>query len=775
MAQLLRARLPSRMLLTFAFLSAAAPALVATATGRGSFVWAATIVSALAAAACVERRLTPLVRAMEAIAAGDRYAALPMAGDRLGARLVGVAEQMRHALIEADARAVAQRSHEAELVIRDAGRALLTERFRGSVGETATGFDAASGGMRRAVGDLAASQDQLRLRASTTAAAAQSAARDFDGLVRAARAAIERIAASAGEIADGRRAADRTAEDLARADQIVRSLAEAARHIGDVSKLIQSIAAQTSMLALNATIEASRAGEAGRGFAVVAAEVKTLANQAANAASEIDGQIRAIRVAVEDTVGAIGAVASSVEAMAEVDHGLAETLAREDAELAHIGARAAEVAREASAALPDIGGATAQAEEAGRIVCSAAEQLLGRTRLVAETVGRFFADLDDGAIRVGILHSLSGTMTSSERPLQELLVMLIEQRNASGGLLGRPIEAVIMDPRSRPELYAEQARALLEERKVDVIFGCWTSASRKATLPVLERLGGLMFYPSQYEGEERSPNIVYAGGTPSQTAIPAVDFLRAQGARRFYLVGVDGVYPRVTNAILRAYLASHGVADADILERYAPADLEDWRAIGDEIRAFGARPGAAIVSTVSGDANLGFFAALALARGRGRGRAGTAVMSLSIGEAELPALAHCEIEGTFVAWNYLHAIETEENRRFIADWRRFKGAADAITNDAMEATWLAFGLWSESVIAAGSPAAASVRAALAHRAISAPTGFTVRVDAETQHLHKPAFVGRIEQGRIPPAWTSAALIAPEPWSPWLTKRRAWAA
>ncbi|WP_024749812.1 transporter substrate-binding protein [Methylosinus trichosporium] len=767
MAQSFRAKLPSPMPTTAALLATSTPILVGVTTGSPALACASALVAALAAAAYIERRLSPHMEAMERIAGGDRYAALPGASDRLSARLRDVAERMRDALVSADAVAGAQRSREAELEIRNAGQAFFAGRFRERAEAAVSAFDAASAAIRASADDLHACNAEARRRAAAASAAARAAASDMDSLAGAARAAIDLLAGSARQVAEARGAADRTARELARADRTVRSLAEAAGHIGEVSRLIQAIAAQTSMLALNATIEAARAGESGRGFAVVAGEVKTLSNQAAAAASDIEAQISAIRRVVEETVGAIAAVSSSVEDMARLDLGLADTLDREAGELDRIGARAALVAHEVSAALPDMSGVVAEVDSAGRATLTMAESLLDRSTVLAEAVGRFFRDMNGGAIRVGVLHSLSGTMTSSERPLQELLVMLIEQRNANGGLLGRPIEAVIMDPRSVPSLYAEQARALLEDRKVDAIFGCWTSASRKETLPVLERLGGLLFYPSQYEGEERSPNIVYAGGTPSQTAIPAIDFLRTRGARRFVLVGGDDVYPRVTHAILRAYLSARGIGGGDVLERYAPRGREDWDAIGEEIRGFCARPGAAIVSTVSGDANLRFFSELAR---RGRGRATTPILSLSIGEAELPALAHCGVDGVHVAWNYLHAIDGEANRRFIDDWRRFKSAPDAMTNDAMEATWLGFNLWSAAVAAAGSSQAEKVRATLGGLRLEAPSGFTVRVDEETHHLFKPAFVGRIDQGRILPVWTSAGLIAPEPWSPWLAQR-----
>ncbi|WP_159729870.1 transporter substrate-binding protein [Methylosinus sp. Ce-a6] len=759
--------LPCVSLLAATVSAAFAPLVVVWASGDLRVAVAAAALAALAAAVAIERRLSPQIAALETIAAGDRYAGFPRRGGALSARLGRIAEEMRRALIAADALAVAERSRQAEQSIREAGRAFFTQRLRGCAAEAEGALGAASEMAQAAAGELAACKGDMLRRLSAATSAAMTAAQDVDGLAMAARNALDELAArSSRQVAAAREAADRTAADLARAEEIVRGLAAAAGRIDAVSKLIQAIAGQTSLLALNAAIEAARAGESGRGFAVVASEVKTLANQTSRAAADIETQIDAIHAAVEETVAAIAEVSSSVEAVAGVNRDLADTLSREAAELDRIGARAACVARGVGEALPDVGGVVAQAETAGRSALSTAETLLCRSRSLVGAVERYFADLENGAIRVGILHSLSGTMTSSERPLQELLAMLVERCNAQGGLLGRPLEAVIMDPRSDPKLYAEQARVLLEERGVAAIFGCWTSASRKAALPVVEKARGLLFYPSQYEGEERSPNIVYAGGAPSQTAIPAVDFLSGLGARRFLLIGNDDVYPRVTNAILRAYLAEKGVGGNDVVEIYAPSGLEDWSAIAREIRRFAARPGAAIVSTVSGDANLRFFGALP-------GLVSvTPCMSLSIGEAELPALAHCDMDGLYVAWNYLHAIDCPENHGFVEQWRRYKNSPDATTNDAMEATYVGFELWRAAVAAAGSVDIEAVRRALPLHSVRAPSGFALRLDAETQHLHKPAFVGRVGRGRISPVWVGEGLIAPQPWSPWLTKNRA---
>lgn len=765
MADNLAGKFPCAFLLAATFAASCAPLVLGWASGDPRLAFVAAGLAALAAAMAIERRFAAQIAVLEKIAGGDRYACLPRKNGALSGRLWRIGEEIRRMLAAVDAFAVAERSREAEQSIREAGRAVFMGRLRESAAETESILDAAGAKTRAAVDDCAFCADDMLRRLSEATGAAATAAQNVDGLALAARNAIvELVGRSSGQVAAARAAADRSAADLARAEEIVRGLAAAAGRIDAVSKLIQSIAGQTSLLALNATIEAARAGESGRGFAVVASEVKTLANQTSRAAADIEAQIDSIRFAVEGTVGAIADVSASVDAVACVNRDLADTLNREAAELDGLGARAALVARSVGEALPDVGDVVAQAEAAGRAALATAQTLLGGSQSLVGAVERYFLDLDNGAIRIGILHSLSGTMTSSERPLQELLTMLIARCNEQGGLLGRPLEAVIMDPRSDPALYAAQARILLEERGVAAIFGCWTSASRKAALPVIEKANGLLFYPSQYEGEERSPNIVYTGGTPSQTAIPAVDFLKNLGARRFLFIGNDDVYPRVTNAILRAYLAAQGGGGDDVVEIYAPPALEDWSAVAREIRRFAARPGAAIVSTVSGDANLRFFRAL--------GALAAPTLSLSIGEAELPALAHCAIDGLYVAWNYLHAIDCAENRGFVAQWRRYKNAPDAMTNDAMEASYLGFELWRAAVVAAGSVDVAAVRRALPLQKLRAPSGFSLPLDAETQHLHKPAFIGRVARGRITPVFVGEGLIAPQPWSPWLTKNHA---
>ena len=256
--------------------------------------------------------------------------------------------------------------------------------------------------------------------------------------------------------------------------------------------------------------------------------------------------------------------------------------------------------------MPGIRAVVSDVATAGDAVLATAEDLIGRAESLADSVSRYFADLDHGSIKVGILHSLPGTLTASERPLQQLLAMMIEKLNKQGGLLGRPVEAVIVDPRSDVNAYAEQSRVLLADHKVAAIFGCWTSASRKHVLPVLAEHGGLLFYPGQYEGEAQSPNVVYTGATPRQQALPAVDHLLHLGRKRFFLVGTDYIYPRTTNAIIRNYLASRGVGLDAVAELYVPFGEKFWHERVHEIRRFAGRDGA-IIATLSGDSNVHFF------------------------------------------------------------------------------------------------------------------------------------------------------------------------
>jgi urea transport system substrate-binding protein len=731
---------------------------------------AALIVGLIGAAfvgAFAERRLTRILSSIDRIARGDRYTSLPdLVGDGAIQQFAGTAETVRAALIEADTVSVDQLRRETEARLHHAGRLFFTGNFRQAVEEVVNAFTSAGERIRRTATELGQTNHQMAQQVMQASDAAAQAADDVAGVAAAARDVEALVMNSAQQVVEARAATKRTTTELARADETMRNLGLAASRIEEVIKLIQAIAGQTSLLALNATIEAARAGESGRGFAVVAAEVKELSRRTAKATEEVSGQVHGIQQAVRETAEAIVAVDHSVAAMGGVNENINRIIEQQIAQLGLIGSEAMKVAAKVSQTLPGIRAVVSDVSNAGDAVLATAEDLIGRAESLASSVSRYFVDLDHGSIKVGILHSLSGTLTTSERPLQQILVMMIEKLNKNGGLLGRPVEAVIMDPRSDANAYAEQARKLLRDDKVAAIFGCWTSASRKQVLPVLAEYGGLLFYPSQYEGEEQSPNVIYTGATPRQQALPAVDHLLALGRRRFFLVGTDYIYPRTTNAIIRNYLLSQGIGADAIDELYVPFGEKSWHERVHGIRKFAGRDGA-IIATLSGDSNVHFF--------RERARQGLdadilPVMSLSLGEAEMPALHERNLVGHMVAWNYLHSMDTPENHALIEEWRQFTGDPAAMTNDPMEASWIGFKLWTEAVAETGTTDLDVVRKALAGRSVRAPCGFDVRVDAENQHLHKPAVIGRMDKHNyIWPVWVSPTLIAPEPWSQWLPK------
>ena len=473
--------------------------------GTGSLLLglATALVGAAAAGWWCERTLRAVVAPIAHIAGGDRYAALPVriGGGALAAG-AGAAETMRQALIDADALAVDHRSREAESRLRHASRGFFTQRFRGTIDHLTGTFQSAGEEIRVTTTNLGERNHDMSQRTALAVEAAAHASRDVGAVAEAARGLLTLIVRCTTEATAAKDATDRTITDLGHTDFTVRSLAAAAERIGTVVKLIEAIASQTSLLALNATIEAARAGAAGRGFAVVASEVKTLAQQTAKATGEISAQVHDIQHAVNETVEAIAGVSSSVATMSNANRQLTGILDHQAEEINRIGNRAEQVAATVAGVLPEISTIASSVEEAGNGVLATAEDLLGRSQWLVDAVTRYFSDLEFGSIKIGILHSLSGTMTASERPLQELLVMLIEQQNARGGLLGRPLEPVIVNPHSDPKAYAELARKLIAEDKVAAIFGCWSSASRKEVLPIVERDNALLFYPSQYEGEE---------------------------------------------------------------------------------------------------------------------------------------------------------------------------------------------------------------------------------------------------------------------------------
>ncbi|CRX40805.1 urea ABC transporter substrate-binding protein [Yersinia enterocolitica] len=390
------------------------------------------------------------------------------------------------------------------------------------------------------------------------------------------------------------------------------------------------------------------------------------------------------------------------------------------------------------------------------------------------SLGVAFGTLAADTIKVGILHSLSGTMAISETPLKDMALMSIDDINAHGGVLGKQLEPVIVDPASNWPLFAEKARQLLTQDKVAVVFGAWTSVSRKSVLPVFEELNGLLFYPVQYEGEEMSPNVFYTGAAPNQQAIPAVEYLLSEdggAAKRFILLGTDYVYPRTTNKILRAFLHSKGIQDKDIEEVYTPFGYSDYQTIVSNIKKFSADGKTAVISTINGDSNVPFYKELA---NQGIKATDVPVIAFSVGEEELRGIDTKPLVGNLAAWNYFQSLDNPTNKKFVEQWKAYAKAhklpnADtSVTNDPMEATWVGMHMWAQAVEKAKSTDVDKVRAAMAGQTYPAPSGFTLTMDKTNHHLHKPVMIGEIEaDGQFNVVWQTDAPIRAQPWSPFI--------
>ena len=377
-------------------------------------------------------------------------------------------------------------------------------------------------------------------------------------------------------------------------------------------------------------------------------------------------------------------------------------------------------------------------------------------------------------IKVGILHSLSGTMAISETSLKDMALMTIEEINAKGGVLGKQLEPVVVDPASNWPLFAEKGRQLLTQDKVAVTFGCWTSVSRKSVLPVYEELNGLLFYPVQYEGEELSANVFYTGAAPNQQAIPAVEYLMSEdggAAKRFFLLGTDYVYPRTTNKILRAFLISKGVDEKDIEEVYTPFGHSDYQTIVANIKKFAAGGKTAVISTVNGDSNVPFYKELA---NQGLDATEVPVVAFSVGEEELRGIDTKPLVGHLAAWNYFQSVENPVNSEFVSKWKAYAkaknlpGADKAVTNDPMEATYFGIHMWAQAVEKAGTTDVDKVRTALYGQTFAAPSGYTLKMDESNHHLHKPVMIGEIqEDGQFSVVWETDGPIRAQPWSPFI--------
>jgi len=369
-------------------------------------------------------------------------------------------------------------------------------------------------------------------------------------------------------------------------------------------------------------------------------------------------------------------------------------------------------------------------------------------------------------IKVGVLHSLSGTMAISETTLKDTVLMMVEEQNKKGGLLGKKLEAVVVDPASNWPLFAEKTRELISQKKVDVIFGCWTSVSRKSVLPVIEELNGLLFYPVQYEGEESSKNVFYTGAAPNQQAIPAVDYLMNEvGVKRWVLAGTDYVYPRTTNKILEAYLKAKGVKSKDIMINYTPFGHSDWQGIVSKVKKFGsAGKKTAVVSTINGDANVPFYKELG---NQGISAEDIPVVAFSVGEEELSGIDTKPLVGHLAAWNYFMSVDTAENAEFIKSWQKFIKDKKRVTNDPMEATVIGFNMWAKAVTKAKSTDTDKVEQAIIGITVPNMTGGMAKM-LPNHHLTKPVLIGEIqEDGQFETVWQTEGTVPGDAWSDFL--------
>jgi urea transport system substrate-binding protein len=370
-------------------------------------------------------------------------------------------------------------------------------------------------------------------------------------------------------------------------------------------------------------------------------------------------------------------------------------------------------------------------------------------------------------IKIGILHSLSGTMAISETILKDLMLMEVAEQNAKGGLLGKKIEAVVVDPASDWPLFAEKARELISKDKVAAVFGCWTSVSRKSVLPVFEELNGLLFYPLEYEGEESSYNIFYGSSVPDNKAIPAIKYLMSKEggeAKRFVLEGTDYVYPRTSNKIIRAFLTSIGVKGEDIMENYTPFGFSDWQTEVAAIKKFGsAGKKTAVISTINGDANVPFYKELG---NQGIKAKDIPVIAFSVGEEELAGIDTKPLVGHLTAWSYFQSVKSPENKEFIDKWHAYTKNTKRVTNDPMESAHILFHMWVQAVQQAGTTNVDAVRQAMIGQKVKSPSGFEV-IMSSNHHMAKPVLIGEVQaNGQFSIVYQSKAL-PPQAWSPYV--------
>ena len=378
-----------------------------------------------------------------------------------------------------------------------------------------------------------------------------------------------------------------------------------------------------------------------------------------------------------------------------------------------------------------------------------------------------------GPITVGVLHSLSGTMAISEAPIKEVVLMALAEINKAGGVMGRKVEAVVEDPASNWDLFAEKSKKLLLQDKVATVFGCWTSVSRKSVLPVFEQNNGLLFYPVQYEGEECSKNVIYTGATINQQATPGVDYLMSPeggGKRKFYLLGSDYVYPRTTNKILRLYLTKvKEIPEANIAEEYTPFHHQDYQTIIGKIKSFGAAGDAAVINTINGDSNVPFFKELA---NQGLTAERVPVISYSFAEVELQTLDVKPLVGHLASWNYFMSLKTPENLKWVKAYKAWCAGHNipekqCVTDDPMMHAYIHVCLWAKAVEKAKSTEVDKVLKALEGLEVPSPVG-KYKVDPKNHHTWKPVYIGKIRaDGQFDVVWKTPGLVPGDAWSDFL--------
>jgi urea transport system substrate-binding protein len=373
-------------------------------------------------------------------------------------------------------------------------------------------------------------------------------------------------------------------------------------------------------------------------------------------------------------------------------------------------------------------------------------------------------------VKIGVLHSLSGTMAISEVSLRDIVLMAVEEINAKGGVLGKKLAPVVVDPASNWDLFAEKAKQLLLQDRVAVVFGCWTSVSRKSVLPVFESNNGLLFYPVQYEGEECSRNVFYTGATPNQQLIPGAEYLMSKeggGYRKFYLLGTDYVFPRTANKILRAFLLAKGVPADSIAEEYTPFNHQDYQTIVGKIKRFASGGGACVLSTINGDSNVPFYKEFT---NQGLRSENAPIMAYSVAEDELRGMDTSALVGHLAAWNYFQSVENASNKKFVQAFKAYAkktnlpGGDKRVTDDPMEAAYFGVHIWKQAVEKAKSFEVDAVRKAVYGQTFAAPSG-TIRMHEYNQHTYRPVLIGEIlKDGQFRIVSRTKGLVEPEPWS-----------